>query len=570
MRMRVRSCTARSLIWGLRRNPLYLLSAACMAVGARLYLVSPDTYAGDVGVILLTLGVLQTYEWAVLSVLLLLKRFSRAPEDQGSLLLIGAIFWTGPLVATVELAAEDVRLGMLLGVAVAVFGLLELAYVPRRLGLSLSVCGRVLAALCLVFLVVAPLRLRVTDDAGTDELFLYGCWWILATLTLLALGMLHERAKRPVSPAGGFTHPHTELLFVFIVIAAGATHLVAMNYAFVGHARLFYAAPVLLAVALAVAEYLARCGLRGRWPQLLVVGLPLLALLGSAARFDHAVPVDDLPWWLRKPLLSSLALAAMVWWFGAWRLRSATLFHLGSAALAAVVWYVDWRMAGTTAPRATALTLPALQKAAALAFGAATAYLLLVGLVRRARVDIAMALVTLQFAVVCAALRRPDAMFIIGTVALWSALGALHLHRLHPRIGGVLVVAGALVVLSWTWDARVDTALFARLSTAALAAVFLLVGLLHRFGNYRLIGAGVVGANVLYFGGRAVAAGPHAAATLVVVGGFLLLVLGASVSWHKRTLLRRAERCIVPLPVPDANPDAADAEVRSAGETAPE
>ena len=45
--------------WWIRRNPTYLLSAVCMAVGARLYLVEPRTRAGDVGVILLTLGVLQ-------------------------------------------------------------------------------------------------------------------------------------------------------------------------------------------------------------------------------------------------------------------------------------------------------------------------------------------------------------------------------------------------------------------------------------------------------------------------------------------------------------------------------
>lgn len=45
--------------WWIRRNPSYLLSAACMAVGARLLLVEPGSRAGDIGLILLTLGVLQ-------------------------------------------------------------------------------------------------------------------------------------------------------------------------------------------------------------------------------------------------------------------------------------------------------------------------------------------------------------------------------------------------------------------------------------------------------------------------------------------------------------------------------
>ena len=67
--------------WLLRHNPLYLLSAALMALGARLCLVDPTDAAGDVAVILLTLAGLQAYEWAVGAVLLLLHRHRRAPED---------------------------------------------------------------------------------------------------------------------------------------------------------------------------------------------------------------------------------------------------------------------------------------------------------------------------------------------------------------------------------------------------------------------------------------------------------------------------------------------------------
>jgi hypothetical protein len=86
-----------------RRNPLYLLSAAAMAVGARLYLVTPDAPAGEIGLILLTLGVLQLYEIAASAVLLTLHRFRRSPEDLPSLLLVAGLFWTGPLAATVEM-----------------------------------------------------------------------------------------------------------------------------------------------------------------------------------------------------------------------------------------------------------------------------------------------------------------------------------------------------------------------------------------------------------------------------------------------------------------------------------
>jgi len=56
--------------WWVRRNPMYLVSAVFMAGGARMYLVSPGTRPGDIGLILLTLGILQAYEWAVTGVLL--------------------------------------------------------------------------------------------------------------------------------------------------------------------------------------------------------------------------------------------------------------------------------------------------------------------------------------------------------------------------------------------------------------------------------------------------------------------------------------------------------------------
>jgi len=49
-------CCAKWTGWIVQRNPMYLLSAACMAVGARLYLVDPSTRAGDIGIILLTAG----------------------------------------------------------------------------------------------------------------------------------------------------------------------------------------------------------------------------------------------------------------------------------------------------------------------------------------------------------------------------------------------------------------------------------------------------------------------------------------------------------------------------------
>ena len=122
----------------------------------------------------MTLVALQTYEWAVSGILLVLHRWRRAPEDEPSLLLVAAIFWTGPLAATTELGARDAHHGMLCAIAVGVFATMELLVVPRGVMLRMGWSARVQALLALLLLIVAPRVLHVYDDAGTDEVFLYG------------------------------------------------------------------------------------------------------------------------------------------------------------------------------------------------------------------------------------------------------------------------------------------------------------------------------------------------------------------------------------------------------------
>src|SRR5262245_15636111 len=96
---------SRVLAWAIQRNPTYLVSAGLMTAGTRLFLVRSSGATGDIGVILLTLGLLQLYEWAVGGILLALFRARRSPEDIPSLLLVATLFWTGPMAATIEMIA---------------------------------------------------------------------------------------------------------------------------------------------------------------------------------------------------------------------------------------------------------------------------------------------------------------------------------------------------------------------------------------------------------------------------------------------------------------------------------
>jgi len=564
---------ARGLVWSLRRNPLYLLSAACMAVGARLYLVSPDSPAGNVGLILLTLGVLQAYEWAVTSILLALHRSRRSPEDEGSLLLVAALFWTGPLAATVELSARQAHSGTLCAVAVLLFALLELFVVRRELALHLSRAGRLLAVACFALLVVAPSVLRVEDAPSTNELFLYGCWWLLAGLTLLAIPALraHEPSLQTLlAMVPGETPPpashaalvaselralRVELAFLAIVLAAATTHLWAMNYAFYGHARPFYGAPLLLTLAAVGFDGLARWpGRRAALPTLFAL-LPAAATVLAVQPFHPDVPARELPPGLRDPLLVTLSGAALVWWGGAARLRSVALFHLGNLGLAAAAWRAVRTLSLSLPPSVPGVDGLATRDLLTGAFLVLASYLLCVALARRSRAEAILGLVCVELAACVWAWDRPAAVFTIGTTACWCVLVAGQLGVRPPNLATILWPALGVLLLAWRADYGGEAVWAARAQLAALVAGFLLLAWVRRAPRERVLAVLLIAANVLFYGARGVATGPNPAGTLVLLGSFVLLVGGALVSWNKTRLLALA-RVTPPPPPRDVERDA--------------
>lgn len=527
----------RSVVWWLHRNPLYLMSAACMAIGARLYLVSPGSYAGDIGLILVTLGVLQAYKWAVTTVLLLLHGSRRSPEDEPSLLLVAALFWTGPMAATIEMSAVQAEEGLFFAVGVLLFALLELAVVRRALVLQLSMSSRLLAGACLLLLVIAPWRLHVDTADGTNEIFLYFCWWLLGVVALFALGGLRARAR----DAAALGPLHRELAFVAIVLAATAIHLVGMNYAFVGHARAFYAAPLVLTASVVAFEYLARRGIAGGVPRILAAAGPLVALALATRPFDRSVPVEALPAGFRDALLTTLALATTVWWFGAWRNRSAGLFHLGSLALAGTVLRARAVLWTSSAAAIQPGMASSPRDVAALALFGLTVYLLATACVRRSRTTALLSLASLQAAVCLWTWgRTPAAPLVIGLVAGWSLLMAVHLGASRPSGATVLWPIGLMVALAWVYDFDAARCWLVRANTGVLILALLKAGQLWRSLHYRRMAALVVAANVVFFSGRGVAVGVLPVAALIVTLAFLLLFSGAAISWHKSAWLRRA------------------------------
>lgn len=145
----------RACAWLIDRNPTYLVSACLVAVGARGLLVDPASPAGDLVLIVVTLAALQLYEWAVGAILIALHRARKSPEDEPSLLLVGALFWTGPVAATLEMIALRPNLGTAMTAGACVIAIGEMLTVCRVLGIALRRGTYVVASCSIALLAVA-------------------------------------------------------------------------------------------------------------------------------------------------------------------------------------------------------------------------------------------------------------------------------------------------------------------------------------------------------------------------------------------------------------------------------
>lgn len=549
--------------WFLQHNPMYLLSAACMAEGARLLLVHPDTRAGDLGMILMTLGVLQAYEWAVATILIALHRSRRSPEDGPSLLLVAALFWTGPLAATAEMTAHRMEMGLITAIAAGLIALVEMAVMRRALGLRPGLAAQAAAGGCITLLVAAPPLIRIPAEAnGTNELFLYAAWWLLAAIAMLGMVAIrqHRRGGRSLGTADQQPPVPAGLALMAIALTATAAHLIGMNYAYFGHARLFYGAPLVIATAIVAMEALAVLAERRlRWLVPVAV-LPLLAIWFAADTFSPEVPTRLLPVWLRDPPAVVLALAAIAWWFGGLRLRRGVLFHVGSVACAAsairfakVLRAEPWRLPMVSGQHDSVRDLLVM-----LLFAGAV-YMAVSAILRRSPTEGIAALIIHQAAVTLWVCDRMDAdSLIVGLVAGWSWFVAVHLLMRKPRWSQVAWPVALLMLVIWGHDFDQTLHWSARMHGLAVVLVLLIGHALRPGAGWQWLAVGTATADGVFLGARALAGGPHATELTVVAGGFALLVGGAAISWFKARLLPPVKAILVmeaPAPVlPDDTP----------------
>lgn len=525
--------------WWIRRNPLYLLSAAAMALGARWLLVHPDSAAGDAGLILATLGVLQLYECTVSAVLIMLHRHRRSPEDLPSLLLVGALFWTGPLAATVEMTARHGTVGLGFAAAASVIALGEMRVIRRSLGLVFSPWSQFFASTCILLLCAAPWSLSLPSPReGTDGAALYSCWWIFGGILLAGLGGLSRHVRRerekvesdPTRRARRF-----EMIFLVLIALATAVHLWGMNYAFYGHARLFYVTPVLAALTVVCFEHLIRRGSRHSAAWLAGALAPLLGVMLSSEGFHSKVGTASWPLLFRDPVLTALALASVAWSYGASRRGPTWLIHFGALGIALSIGRIA---SGTTGSIEAGVIARAFERIprdtlAALSFSG-MAYLLLIAWWRRSRWEVLGALPLSWLGVHFWVHDRFAADAMTSTLLLgWEALVAIHIIARRPALAVRLLPLLLVLSVNGHYLREPELKYFAMTHAAALTVGLFVCGWMWPWTHYRATAICFAGVWLAAGTGRWIFGHPHAKAILAIGAAFGLMFAGAWISWHK-------------------------------------
>lgn len=523
--------------WWIRHNPTYLLSAACMALTARLLLVSPHNRAGQLATMLVTLAALQLYEWTVGVILMLLHRSRRAPEDEPSLLLVAALFWTGPLVATAEMTAHDLRFGLGFGIAAAIICLGEMLSVRRTIHLPLSRSALALGVGCITLLGAAPPLLKIPDGANqASEFTLYAAWWLLAVIVLVALPIARRGGARFDSSSTPEANRacSVDFRFIAIVLASTVAQLIAMNYAFLTHAASFYASPLLIAIGLVgiIATARARQHHPAVW---LFAALPLVAIGLTLDRFHPSFPRQALPRFLRDPAIATLLLAAIVWWIGYHRARVGILLHIANTACAAGLWRLA-HLPGSTVTIGGEFRPDRALDLLTLALYTAALYLAAIAWLRRSRVEALVAIFLHQVALTLLVRDMGElGWFIILACGGWHWLIALHILSWWPRCRATLVPVCFLVIVSWSYEFS-DVSNPARINAALIVIAAFAAGWRWPWTRYRSVSAGTAAAHGAFYSARLLAEITAPVQATCILLSFVLLAIGAAVSWHKSRL----------------------------------
>ena len=303
----------------MKSNPFYALSASAMLLGCWMLSEALHLQAGQLGGLLLLIGVLQVYEGLLVGLGTLLVRSGRAPRDGATVLVLETVFLMDAPLLVAECVTANARVGTVAALGLAALAAAKLAWVRRSCPGLLSRCAAALLGAQAAFVLAVPAA--AAHLAGARVLgpaALYGFWW--ATLALpVAQRLLSEETRDRAS--GGARPPAA---WTWLPAAMAVLHLWAVGYIHAIDFQPAFLAPLLMGLALTAGrEQLVR--------KVAPAGLAVLLSLGQNAALGFALPGAG--GILVSPLRLALLAMAMTWAYLAWRDRERWLVTLAAASL---------------------------------------------------------------------------------------------------------------------------------------------------------------------------------------------------------------------------------------------
>lgn len=267
--------------------------------------------------------------------------------------------------------------------------------------------------------------------------------------------------------------------------------------------------------------------------------LPVIALILAASPFDGNVAVERMPAWLRDSLLTTSVLAAAAWWFGYFRHRLIPMMHVGSASAALAVYraIAIFRAESVDLHRIGEAVFATRELVTVVLFAMA-GYVLVSSLLRRSRWEALAALVPNFAAVVVSVWQQvPSDTFIVCLAAGWSWLIGTRIVTLRPNLLSQVMPVMFLIIATCVYDFGSELTWYARGHGLILILALLLVSHIWPWTCRRVLGLASGGAYLGFMFWRGARSQGSPLAATVLAGGFLLLMLGAFISWHKDRFL---------------------------------
>jgi hypothetical protein len=310
------------------RNPFYLLSALCMFVGFRVVLGALNSAPGDWKTLLMLMGTLQVYEFAIIALALFLIVKRGLVRDGWILLGIEALFLVDLTNLNAELFTAMPRLGTVVNSICFVLAIAKVFAVVRVLGLRLSTgtAGYIAAQLAFLFGLPGLFWLMRSPAATVSPMQIYSVWW-MAALLIAGGAMLVKRVSTGDSAMAALPWR----LYIVVPLVSLLVHLASQNRVYWVHFHTANLAPIFLATVVAITQS------KRRWHPLAMpasMGLVLLSVAASVTPYEYQRELSThLFHILMSPLRIELLAATGVTIFLAARHYSYFAAHIAAAYL---------------------------------------------------------------------------------------------------------------------------------------------------------------------------------------------------------------------------------------------